>query len=669
MKKLLLFISVLALFSCTEDLTENPAQSGGAGETTIVGDASKAITGALSIRVTPEMAKQIEASATRTEGIRTRSGVRAMDTALESIDVTRFDRIFPYDEEFEERHRAFDLHLWYTLRFSSNEDLNAAAQTLSRVAGVSAVQFKYAIKRPNERPATPYNMARLSADAQTRASEPMPMNDPRLKLQWHYSNDGSRSYNRDGHAYQAKAGADIDLFEAWKLCTGSQDIVVAVLDGAVQFNHPDLAANMWTNPNPTMNDLHGYNFYNQCAELDWKSSEYNETYQQWFYDDHGTHVAGTVAAVNGNGVGVCGVAGGANGVGGVKIMSCQIMGYNAENEDVDAAAKAFVYAADHGAVIAQCSWGYASTTTRKMWEKEYPVEKSSIDYFIKTAGMNNPNSPLKGGLVVFAAGNEGDIAKDKECLPAAYEPTIAVAAMAYDYTPAYYTDYGSWADITAPGGDQLMGDDGQILSTILEDPSMKFHDGRKGGYGFMQGTSMATPHVSGVAALALSYAAQLGKSYTVDEFKTLLLGSVNDINPYMVGTKDFLTIQGGWSTLKLADYKFKMGSGYTDAYKLLLAVKGTSSIVVKQNAPFDIALSHYFGGYTSYGTFTVSMSEDMKTKLGVTGMQIVDGKLTITCSKCGTGVLSIQTSVGGATISKEIALFVREQVASNGGWL
>ncbi|MEG1612188.1 MAG: S8 family serine peptidase [Alistipes sp.] len=672
MKKLLLFIGILAMCSCTEDATEtqNGADS---GSSVILNNEEGAIAGVLSIRVTPEMAEQIEASTTRAASKGTRSGVRTIDEVLSSIDATSFERVFPYDSQFEERHRAFGLHLWYTLQFGTDEELRVAAESLSKVPGVEAVQFKYAIKRPLERPAIPYDEMLHHGEA-TRAANnaTLPMNDPKLSKQWHYSNDGkirNGAYGGD-KIYQAKVGADIDLFDAWKLCTGNKDIVVAVIDDPVQYTHPDLAANMWTNPNPTMGDKHGYNFYNKSAEIDWKSSKYDNDYREWLYSDHGTHVAGTVAAVNNNGLGVCGIAGGNNGAGGVKIMTCQIFGYGNKNIDFDAAAKAFVYAADHGALIAQCSWGYDPNTTQAMWEKmSGGLEKQSVDYFISTAGTNDPNSPLKGGLVIFAAGNSGDVYKDKQCWPGAYAPTIAVAAMGPDYLPAYYTDYGSWADITAPGGDALFGDNGQVLSTILEDPSMTFNDKRKEGYGFMQGTSMASPHVSGIAALALSYATQLGKKYSLSEFKSLLLSSVNDINQYMTGTKPYMNPSGGWSTLNLADYKLKMGSGYLDAYKMLLAVKGTPSVYVQQNATAQIALSNYFGGAAAYASFTVSMSDEVKAKLGVTGLQVVDGKLSLVCSKCGIGVVTIQTTVGETALSKEVALVVREKVASNGGWL
>ena len=97
-----------------------------------------------------------------------------------------------------------------------------------------------------------------------------------------------------------------------------------MLDEAVQTTHPDLEANIWSNPsNP---GEHGYNFWDNRAELDWRTATREDG--DWIYADHGTHVAGVIAAVNNNSRGVSGIAGGRSTRKGVKIMSCQIMGYS-----------------------------------------------------------------------------------------------------------------------------------------------------------------------------------------------------------------------------------------------------------------------------------------------------------------------------------------------------
>ncbi len=127
-------------------------------------------------------------------------------------------------------------------------------------------------------------------------------NDPRLPEQWHYQNFGNIS--------GTVAGADINLFPAWEVTTGSPEVVVAIIDGGIDYTHEDLAANMCINEaelnglpgvdddgNGFVDDIYGFNFCTNSGEI--------------YPHSHGTHVAGTVGAVNNNGIGVAGVAGGA----------------------------------------------------------------------------------------------------------------------------------------------------------------------------------------------------------------------------------------------------------------------------------------------------------------------------------------------------------------------
>ena len=243
--------------------------------------------------------------------------------------------------------------------------------------------------------------------------------------------------------------------------------------------------------------------------------------------------------------------------------------------------------------------------------------------------------------------------------------------------PAYYTDYGTWVDITAPGGDAYTApgengrtyySDAEVLSTILCDDAINYKDGRKYnslyGYGFMQGTSMACPHVSGVAALGLSYAAQLGRQYTVGEFKSLLLSSVYGIDRYFTGTKVGITVPD------LSEYRGKMGGGCVDALKMLLAVRGTTALLVPTGESATVDLAGSFGGSQSVITLT-SAELDSPGNLGLTSATLsLDGsRITLTCPKQGVSILRVVAVAGDTEITREFALVSRTGLAGNGGWL
>jgi hypothetical protein len=217
-------------------------------------------------------------------------------------------------------------------------------------------------------------------------------------------------------------------------------------------------------------------------------------------------------------------------------MSCQVFDNNDDDQgNVPAAIK---YAADNGAVICQNSWGYDNPSV-------FPESvKDAIDYFTKYAGTDeygNQSGPMKGGIVIFAAGNDNS----NENALCNYDKVMSVASIAPNYKKAYYSNYGTWVKITATGGDQkLSATYGGILSTVTNNR-----------YAYYQGTSMACPHVSGVAALAVSYLG--GAGFTNDMLWNRLVSSANDI------IYDYNTAYAGM-----------LGSGLIDAYKTLI---GSSS--------------------------------------------------------------------------------------------
>ena len=416
-------------------------------------------------------------------------------------------RLFPEAGRFEARTRAAGLHRWYVASFDELTPVTKAGSALSGIPGVEKIEYDYGIKLTGDPVVTGYVDGHAAPSA---ASTSLPFNDPRLSSQWHYYNDGTA----DG----AVSGCDINVFPVWRnYTTGSPDVIVAVVDGGVDFSHEDLAANMWHNPERTGDSQYGYNFvrgnYNVSAE------------------SHGTHVAGTIAAVNNNGVGVSGIAGGNSqtGQGGVKIMSCQIF----EGKETGSGPEAIKWAADHGAVIAQNSWGYEEITVTPAYLKD------AVDYFIRYAGMDEngrQTGPMAGGIVIFAAGND-----NVGVSSTSYDPIFNVASVGADYRRAYYSNYGSWVDIAAPGGDVKKGN--QVLSTLPGDR-----------YGYMQGTSMACPHVSGVAALILSRNGKTG--YTPAALERSLVS--------------------GASGLESFNPNYEMGAGLVNAYRSMVGSGGSA---------------------------------------------------------------------------------------------
>lgn len=688
MRKYLSLLLCAALFTaCTKDIDEPMPLTAEqeAAYSKIVASPADALPGILMVKVAPEAVKQIEAGVTRSGG--TRSGIESMDERLDQIGVEQFHRVFFTEPGFEDRERAAGLDRWYYITFAETTDLSVAARTLSMDPSVTTICYDYPVIMIGDEQEK--GVAFDFGDGVLTRATNMPFDDPGLSAMWHYNNDGSSN--------KAVAGADINLFDAWKLCageSGGNDIVVAVIDQPVQATHPDLAANMWTNPNSAevaKGLVHGAHFvYTDdndrsgagAQPLDWGPSEKyaNGTATgRYEYLDHGTHVAGTIAAVNNNGLGGCGIAGGRTAEGGnVKIMSCQwripSSRINQTGQSSLATVRSFQWAANRGAAIAQNSWGYGAGITDDSF-KQYAI-KDAIDYFINYGGGK---SPLRGGLVVFAAGNDGPVDKGGKMFPAAYNKVIAVSAMAPDYTPSYYTDYGDWSDITAPGGDAFYGTTGQIYSTVL-DPGTAgyaFTDGRKSGYDWFQGTSMACPHVSGVAALGLAYADKLGKTFTVDQYRSLLLSSTYEIDSYCTGTKDAQYTDAAGkivnTTIDCANYRRKMGAGCIDALLLLANIGGIPIVTMEcTNDYVQVDLGKVLGGAGSRSIF-VTVSQEAQNRLGLSGFnQTVPyqkGIWEVKCSKTGSGLVTVSANVGGTTISQDVVLVAKSAVASNGGWL
>ena len=546
------------------------------------------------------------------------------------------------------------LDCWLMVRFDELLDSKAMAEAIAKDSRIVRVEFDVIMRRIEGEKVT----ITEPRPATTRAAN-LPFNDPELEWQWHYYNDGTLSE-------LCSPGADINLLNAWKYTAGDNRVIVAVCDGGIDTDNRDLADNMWVNEaelngvagkdddgNGYIDDVYGYNFVKNEGLVT--------------ADDHGTHVAGTISAVNNNGFAVCGIAGGTGNGDGVRLMSIQIF----EGKDGCSSsdiAKGVKYAADNGAVIINNSWGYDpgiyyGDNEYERWDS---VLKNAFTYFKEHARLEGA---MEGGLVVFAAGNE---TYPEASYPGAYRDYISVSAMSSDYKATYYTNYGPGVNVCAPGGDSTYAGWLTISSVSTTE---------KDGYEYMQGTSMACPHVSGCAALAVSYALKQGYTLTADELHRLILTSVHDINPYQYGTKSIFNWDTGrYESISLEPYIGKLGSGYIDAHLLLMQMDSTPVIYALTGEERAYSLDEYFGGgYTGWKYESCNASNNVRTELGIETLKIENGVLKIKAMKPGSGRITVKAivggdhvggdTIGGSYVERAIEVVVRGKAATNGGWL
>lgn len=446
------------LLSCTNEETVNVAPEDVLIEESVDGDNDVYIPGESYVYFSEEMTSMIEEHIA-SGAVRTKS--ENLNQVFDAMGILSIKRLFPHAGEYEPRTRKEGLHRWYVVNYSESVPFTKAEEGFLAVPGVDYIE--------------PVRQIRIND-----------FNDLDTRM-WGLNNT-------------ITPGIDINVLPVWNNFTvGSPDVIVSVVDEGVDITHEDLAPN--------------------CLA----SGHYNNVDDNSVIvaGDHGTHVAGTIAAVSNNGKGVAGIAGGnyAEGKPGVKILSCQILknGPDGTTQSGNSAA-AIKWGADHGAVISQNSWGYyydldgdgkytAEEMERAKNAKIGAADRDAVDYFVKYAGCDNagnqlPDSPMKGGIVFFAAGNEALF----NSAPANYEKVIAVGSVASDGTRSSFSNYGDWVDIAAPGSN--------IYSTYTGS-----------AYGVMSGTSMSCPHVSGVAALLVSYFG--GPGFTNEMLKDRLLGSAN----------------------------------------------------------------------------------------------------------------------------------------------
>ncbi len=366
-------------------------------------------------------------------------------------------------------------HLFNNIYVLQTEELDRLERFLSTRPAIKMIQKDYFAGRSP----LPYPETTETLKPNFKKSDAL-FNDPGLRKLWAFRNN-------------KKNGMDVTkAYEQWGQATG-EEVIVAVVDTGVDYNHEDLKDVMWSNPgeiagngidddnNGYIDDIHGINTL--VRDEDGKA-----TLEIMDGHSHGTHVSGTIGAKQNNGIGVAGVASN------VKIMGIRTVPNAGDETDVDVA-EAFLYAARNGARIINCSFG-------KSHNEGGMLVKETIDHIGKEYGV----------LVVAAAGNSTQNIDKRLTYPASFDSSnlLVVASTTKSGRLSYFSNYGKVnVDLAAPGS--------SIYSTT---PGNR--------YSSMSGTSMASPNTAGVAAEVLSHNPEM----SAKELKDILMENVSPVSKY-----------------------------------------------------------------------------------------------------------------------------------------
>jgi len=362
----------------------------------------------------------------------------------------------------------------YLYSVSEDSDILSIVNNYLACPNIAYVEPNYIIK-PNVNPKTKNNRPIFNSFSQI---DTFP-NDPDFDKQWSLHNIGQLG---------GKLDSDIDALEAWKIQKGDENIIIAIIDTGIDYNHPDLVENIWMNTdeipdngidddsNGFIDDIMGWDFA-------YKNSDPKDTI------GHGTLCAGVAGAVTNDTIGIAGVSWNC------KIMNVKMF-YDNYTASVLDAAMAVKYAADNGANVISMSWGDYT---------HYQVLEDACNY-----------SYEKGALLIAAVGN--DNANIENDYPPAYENVIAVASTNNKDKRGSWSNYGSIVDIAAPGD--------FIYSTMPTYEVLFNSYGFDRNYEYASGTSLAAPCVAGVAGLVLSKDGTLSQ----EEVTSIILDNVDAYN-------------------------------------------------------------------------------------------------------------------------------------------
>lgn len=446
------------------------------------------------------------------------------------MGIKSLERIIPDGSEFDARHHEAGLHRWYTVKYDKLITATKAAEGLSGMEGVMSVTFP----REKKLCSTGY------------------FNDKYFPLQWNLFNDGTLPSSRGKGMYLE--GCDINVIPVWEnYTTGSKNVIVAVMDGGADPDNKDLKDAV------IPPGAHG-------------SKTFVDGFvgNKLYPNDHGCNVSAIIGGVNNNSYGVAGVAGGNDGTGGVRILSCAIFMNDPDYPDdllstSDAnLLQAYVYSADEGAIISNNSWGFVFDDEEDaaeycaLFESTDSPVRSGIDYFVKYAGRDKDGNQvglMDGGLVVFAADNAGI----QHACPAEYDKVFAVAAHGSSFNFATYSSYGDWVELVAPGGEDDPAESKEPYNMIIGPAP-------KGEFYYMAGTSQAAPHVSGTAALLVSYFG--GPGLTNDKVWGYLIGGAKQDVLHGNMTGPMLDAAGSFAYASGSSDKISIVTSYTGDYSL-----------------------------------------------------------------------------------------------------